>query len=74
MLVAEVTVAEKLRECISGCELSHTELGKATGVPQPTISRFMRGERGLNLESIESLIDYFGLELTEKPQPKKKRG
>jgi hypothetical protein len=36
------------------------------------LSRFIRGERSINLTTAEKLAEYFGLELCERPRQRKK--
>lgn len=55
-------MAEKLREAIQKCGLSANELAQQTGVPQTTISRFLRGkDMGIHRGAI--IARYLGLEL-----------
>lgn len=58
-------INEQLREAIGKCGMSVNQLAAASGVPQPTIQRFFRGDRDLYLESAAKLAAYFGMELTE---------
>src|SRR4051812_7022222 len=58
-------INEQLREAIGKCGMSINQLAAASGVPQPTIHRFFRGERDLYLESAAKLAAYFGMELTD---------
>lgn len=45
---------------------SHTQLGKAMGVPQPTISRLLSGVHSrLNEETMQSVCSFFGMQLTK---------
>jgi hypothetical protein len=41
-----------------------------TGIDQGTLSKFMKGERGLSLTAIDKLMDALGLEI----RPRKKGG
>ena len=41
-----------------------------TGISQALLSRFMSGERGLSVESIERLAEYLGLEIIVRPKRK----
>ena len=52
-----------LKETIRGSGLSLNELSKRTGVSNPQLSRFMRGDRSLTLPAAEKLVTYFGLRL-----------
>jgi transcriptional regulator with XRE-family HTH domain len=72
MQVLDVPVSDKLRERIEESGLSQSELSRESGVPQPSISRFMRGERGLSIEYVDKLAEYFGLTLADET-PKRRR-
>lgn len=52
-----------LREAIDASGLALTELQRRTGVDRSQLSRFMRGERSLTLQSVDSLADELGLRL-----------
>ena len=73
MQTLEVPISEKLRECITQSGLSQSELARETGIPQPSISRFMTGDRGLRLDAIEALCEYFGLVLSEDEKPRRRK-
>ena len=70
----DVAISEKLRERIANCGLTQQELAKETKISQPTISRFMTGERGMRLDAVETLCDFFNLTLVDEPtKPARKR-
>ena len=52
--------AELSKSKLSGCVLA-----KVSGVPQPTISNFLRGKKGLSLESAEKLCRVLNIVLTK---------
>jgi transcriptional regulator with XRE-family HTH domain len=60
----------QLRRAIRESELSRYALSRATGVDQGTLSKFMSGQRGLSLDSVDKLVEVLGLTLTAQ----KKRG
>ncbi len=64
-ITLEVPVSDKLRERIADSGLSQSELARETGIPQPSISRFVSGDRGLSLEHVDTLAEYFNLKLTD---------
>lgn len=69
----ELTAA--LREAISASGLSHAELARLTGIPQPTINRFVNGA-DMKLSTADRLAAHFGLALGPakgKPSAKKPR-
>lgn len=55
---------EQLRRAIAGCGLSMNQLGKAAGVNQAQLSRFLRAERTLTMPTAAKLCAYLGLRLT----------
>jgi len=55
---------EQLRQAVAGCGMSMNQLGKAAGVNQAQLSRFLRGERTLTLPTAAKLCAYLGLRLT----------
>ncbi len=65
-------LSEQLREIILNCGESRYSLWKKTGIDQATLSRFVNGDRPLTLKNIDTLGEYFGLELRATRQPKRK--
>lgn len=57
---------EKIRSLIEASDKSITQIAKESGVPIPSISRFMRKERGLSDTSINKLAAYFDLAMVER--------
>lgn len=53
---------DTLRRAIWNCGLSANELGKRTGVPQPTITRFLAGG-DMKLTTASKIAAYLGLSL-----------
>jgi transcriptional regulator with XRE-family HTH domain len=49
--------------------LSMYELARKSGVSQSQLSRFMRGERALSLESASKLFEPLGLKVVREPPP-----
>ena len=70
------TLSEQLRDAILAAPVSRYRIAKETGVTEAALSRFVRGERGLDLSSADKLAAYLGLELVRTGQgrpPKKGR-
>jgi plasmid maintenance system antidote protein VapI len=65
-----MTVSESLKRAIETADVSRYRMAKDTGIDQPTLSRFINGERPLVLDKVDILADYLGLEL--KPKAKRK--
>ena len=61
-----------LRRAIIESGLSRYAVSVRSGVDQATLSRFIAGKRGLNLDSIDKLVDVLDLEV--RPRRKRKDG
>ena len=59
-------MANQIRRAIRKSGLSLNQLAEETGVDDGVLSRFMRDERSITLETAEKLADYLGLELHER--------
>lgn len=64
-------LSAQLRAALKECGQTRYQVSKATGISQPTLSRFFTGERGLPLKTIDRLCEYLGLELVARRQSKK---
>ena len=62
--------SESLRRAIRECGMTRYAISVRTGIAQSTLSRFMKGERGLSLTAIDRLMDALGLEI----RPRKRKG
>jgi plasmid maintenance system antidote protein VapI len=61
-----------LRQKAIDTGLSYLELQRETGVLRQTIMRLVEGRKGIRSEAIETLMDYFGLEVVEAKRPRKR--
>lgn len=59
--MSELELAALLRKTIQDSGKSLGEIRDGCGVSTPQLSRFMRQERSLSLDSVEKLLRYFGL-------------
>ena len=55
------TITGQLRWYIKHYGISTYQLERETGIHNASMSRFIRGERGLSLENIDILGEYLGL-------------
>ena len=58
------TISGQLRKHLRDCGESTYQLEREIGIHNTTLSRFLRGERGLSMETIDILCDHLGLRLT----------
>jgi hypothetical protein len=48
------------RRAISDSGVSRYSISKATGVDEAALCRFVHGQRGLSVESVETILDHLG--------------
>ena len=70
MAKQEAQLERQLRQAIRESGMSVYRLAKLSGVPQPVLSRFMNGTRGITLATTSKLASVLGLEL----RPTKRKG
>ena len=57
------TISDQLREIIKASGRTGYEMAKESGVDAGRISRFLRGERSLQLDAVDKLAPVLGLQL-----------
>lgn len=65
-------ISDVLAHAIRDSGLSLRELSRQAGIHSPSLVRFLRGERGLNLETADRVAKLLGLRLVQG-RPKQKR-
>ena len=50
-----ITIGDQLRQAIEVANLSRYRISQKTGIPASALCRFMKGESGLSLDSINKL-------------------
>lgn len=63
--------SDQLRAALDECGQSRYQVSRQTGISQPALSRFVNGERGLSLATIDALCEYLELELVSRRKPTK---
>ena len=61
--------SDVLRQAVRDSELTRYAISVRTGIDQGTLSRFIRGERGMSLDSVDRLMECLELEI----RPRRKR-
>jgi plasmid maintenance system antidote protein VapI len=69
LMASKKLISEVLRASIKGDGRTVTQIASDAGVPQPVLSRFVRGERGITLKIADRVAVVLGLEL--KPRRSK---
>lgn len=63
-------ISDVIREAVKASGKSLNEIARETGIPQPTISRFVLGA-DLRVSNVDKLAEYFGLQLYGKKSTKR---
>ena len=58
-----LSLSDELRQAIERSGVSRYSIWQQTGIDQGSLSKFMDGERGLGIESIDKLADLLGLHI-----------
>jgi hypothetical protein len=56
--------SDQIRRAIDNCGQSRYAISKATGIDESALCRFMSGERGLPMKTLDILADYLDLNIT----------
>jgi DNA transposition AAA+ family ATPase len=67
-----LSLSDELRQAVERSGVSRYSIWQQTGIDQGSLSKFMDGERGLGMESIDKLADLLGLHIVAKPEPRPK--
>jgi transcriptional regulator with XRE-family HTH domain len=57
-------LSDQLRHAIETCGQTRYAIAKATGISEATLSRFVSGDRGLPMKTLDLLADYLELTIT----------
>jgi transcriptional regulator with XRE-family HTH domain len=59
-------MSERLKEAIEQSGKTRYRIAQDTEIAESALSRFMSGERGLSMESLDRLLEYLGLEVVAR--------
>ena len=68
-------LSDQIRRAVDDCGRTRYRISKETAIDQSTLSRFMSGERGLPMNTLDKLADYLDLNITvgKGRKPRKSR-
>ena len=58
-----LSLSDELRQAIERSDVSRYSIWQQTGIDQGSLSKFMDGERGLSIESIDTIAELLGLHI-----------
>jgi len=59
---------DQIRHAVKTAGMSRYRLALESGVDETALSRFVRAERGLSMESIDAIADVLGLQVVVRPE------
>jgi hypothetical protein len=69
-----VPLSDQIRRAVANCGQTRYAISKATGISESTLSRFMAGERGLPMKTLDRLADHLDLHITAGTRRPSKKG
>lgn len=55
--------SEQLRDIVRDCGFTPAEIARQTGIDKSTLSRFLSGERGLPMATVDALSEFLRFEI-----------
>ncbi len=66
-----LTLTEQVRRAIAESGMTRYRIAQETGIAESTLCKFMAGQRGFTLASLDKLADYLGLEIVVRGATRK---
>ena len=66
--------SEQIRRAVKRCGVTRYRISKETGIDQATLTRFMSGERGLPMRTLDVLGEYLRLRIDMEGPRRYRRG
>ena len=67
-----IKLSDQIRQAVDSSGISQYRLSKEVRISKTSLSRFMRGERGLTLQALDRLADFLELEIVIRPKDRSK--
>jgi len=64
MAKRQLPISEQVRQAIRDADCTRYAISKATGIDQAVLSKFLSGERGMSLDSLDKLAAFLKLDIT----------
>ena len=65
IIAAMASISETIRKAILTADVSRYRIARETGIEEAALSRFVNRKRGLSMEALDQLADYFGFRLVK---------
>ena len=68
-----MTMSDQVRRAIENCGMTRYAIAKASGLSEGGLSRFMAGQRDMNLRTLDKLAPVIGVRLVvDRPKSRRK--
>ena len=74
MMMCMGRLLDGIRDAIEASDKTRYRIAQESGIAESVLSRLMSGERGLSIDALETLADYFGLEIVMRPKHRRRKG
>jgi transcriptional regulator with XRE-family HTH domain len=61
------TVSERIRRAVETADVTRYRIAQETGLEESALSRFVSRERGLSMEALDALAEFFEMQRAESP-------
>jgi hypothetical protein len=65
---------DELRAAIENCGMSRYRISKLTGIDAAVLCRFIQGQSGLSMDSLDALAECIGLHVVSNQKTRVKKG
>jgi hypothetical protein len=69
-----IPLSDQIRQAVARCGHSRYAISQATGIAESTLSRFVAGERGLPMKTLDKLAAYLDLHIATGTRRRTKKG
>ena len=66
-------LSDQIRQAVDDCGMTRYRIAKETGISNATLSRFISGERGLPMKTLDVLAELLNLQIMVGKRPKGQR-
>jgi transcriptional regulator with XRE-family HTH domain len=74
MKAKRISLSDEIRRVVADCGQTRYAISKATGIAESTLSRFLAGERGLPMKTLDKLAEFLDLHITTGTRRYGKKG
>ena len=71
MTTKQLKLTDQVRRAIEQSSVTRYRIAQETGIAESTLSRFMSGERGFSLASLDALADFLDLQIVVRGTKRK---